>query len=200
MPAPLIRPPWRVSPTPRRHIDFEQALGGNTTAYAYPQDPVNGADLDGRWPSWLNWRNVGKAAAIAGGVAGAIACGVTIVCGVAVGAASAGAYYAAANAGARSWTLRGQIGSVATGAIFGRLQNVGRGILGARLFGSRMFGVASSRFARSRVAGFTGSWNKGAFRVGWGWQPEIKNQVSPISWSTPARRTRGRHIDLFWNR
>ena len=42
--------------------------GGNTTTYAYPQDPINLADLDGRWAEWL------QRAATVIGVAASVAC------------------------------------------------------------------------------------------------------------------------------
>ena len=44
-------------------------------------------DLDGKW----SWRNIGKGLAIAGGVLGALACGASVVCGIAVGAAAGAA-------------------------------------------------------------------------------------------------------------
>ena len=174
--------------------------GGNEFTYGYPSDPVNKYDLDGRWPSWLNWRNVGKAAAVVGGVLGAAACGVSVVCGVAVGAVSAGAYYAARNAGTSRFRWTGLGASMAGGALLGRFQHFGRGVVGSGIYGTRSLGIASSRFGRARISGVQGTWNKGRLRLGWGWQPDIRKQAFRLSWSTPSKRTRLRHVDLFWQR
>ena len=127
---------------------LDPEYGGNTTNYTYPQDPNNKSDLDGRWPSWLTWRNVGRAAAITAGVVGAVACGASIVCGIAVGAASAAGAYAFQHAGTSSWSRRGFAQATILGGAFGAL-----GPIGARIQ-PRGFTWATSRF-KSGGGGFT---------------------------------------------
>jgi RHS repeat-associated protein len=66
--------------------------GGNTTRYAYPQDPINKYDLDGR----IAWRKWTKRAVSVAGIVAVDACVVATagICGVAAGAASiASTYY-----------------------------------------------------------------------------------------------------------
>ncbi len=49
-----------------RFLSTDPVPGGNSTAYAYPQDPVNMFDLDGRWPNWGKvWNKVKSAASSA---------------------------------------------------------------------------------------------------------------------------------------
>ncbi len=80
--------------------------GGSANPYDYAnQDPVNQFDLDGRWG--FHWRSVLTFTVVAAGVIGAVACGVSVVCGVAVGIAAGAAAYAAENAGTSNWSWTG---------------------------------------------------------------------------------------------
>lgn len=88
--------------------------GGGANNYAYPSDPIGSLDLDGR--KW--WRKALKWGAVAAGVAGAIACGASIVCGVAVGIAVGAATYTASHAGA-GWRWSGFARSAAWGGLSG---------------------------------------------------------------------------------
>lgn len=94
--------------------------GGNNTAYTYPTDPINSFDHDGRKGWWKkNWRRVAVGALAVGGIAGAIACGVSIVCGAVVGAAIGFGTYAARYAGTKKFTWTGAAVSTGLGALGG---------------------------------------------------------------------------------
>lgn len=134
--------------------------GGSDAAYAYPTDPVNSFDLDGkRW----NWRKAARVGVIGAGIVGALACGASIVCEIAVGAAAGFGVYAARHAGKRSWRWKKAARATAFGAVSGLGWGGGARAAGMRLVSRREFGV---QFTKNRGArGTTFRW-KGKKRFG----------------------------------
>jgi hypothetical protein len=76
-----------------------------------------------------HWRGIAKVAIVAAGVVGGVACGATVVCGVAVGAFSAAAYYSAGHAGTSSFSYTGLVENTALGGVFGAGGSAASGFL-----------------------------------------------------------------------
>ena len=91
-------------PTTGRFLTVDPIPGGNANPYDYcTADPINCFDLDGRfgWRTWI------KRAVVAASIVGALACGASVVCGVAVGVAVGVAAYSADNGFSDRWSWRG---------------------------------------------------------------------------------------------
>ncbi|MDB5168991.1 MAG: hypothetical protein JWO41_347 [Candidatus Saccharibacteria bacterium] len=142
-------------PSLGRFLQVDPQEGGTDNNYVYSGDPVNEFDLDG---NAIPWRKIGKGLVFAAGIAGAIACGASIVCGVAVGAAAAGAAYAATNAGTKhfKWSALGK-----EAAIGGALGGVAGGA--QKLFNAAKGGVYIARTATKQL--YVGQTNNFAIRA-----------------------------------
>ncbi len=157
-----------------RFLSNDPTPGGTANAYVYALDPINEFDLDG---NAINWRRVGTIAATIGGIAAAVACGASVVCGIAAGAVAAGAVYAAQKAGTRQFSAKGMVSSMLIGGVIGRVGGAIKGgaSLGRTAMNSKWLGTSSYRFGNTSIANKFGNslkpgvWNKknSFIRTGW---------------------------------
>jgi len=113
------------NPTVGAFSSPDSVFHGNTTSYAYPQDPINQADIDGRWWKWIKklahavgkvmHSSLGTALGYAASWLGGGACRADIACGFIVGFVVSFGTYAVTHKGRFNLDqalLEGTIGAV----------------------------------------------------------------------------------------
>lgn len=121
----------------------------------YATDPVNEFDLDG---NAIPWRKIGKVAVTAAAIGGAIACGASVVCGVAVGVAAGAASYGVSEGGTKQFSLKGVAGSAAVGGLFGSI-GTGGSSQGLKAAGGWMSKTLNGGKSRVEIASRAGQWS-----------------------------------------
>jgi RHS repeat-associated protein len=201
---------------------------GNTTAYAYPQDPVNKYDLDGKAWGWLKKvanvaKVVAKVAEVASFIPGPIG---MVAAGVATaGYVVAGDYKAAASAaiglvpGGKLLATVGKA-AVAGAAAYGAYKAGKAAVNAVRTFKAMSAGtkivnrgpalrvtdrvfsrLTSSRFVgvNSKLFGHGGKFNKGNVRIGWSNVGKRANLgYVGKSFRVAVGPARTSHIHLLW--
>jgi RHS repeat-associated protein len=71
------------NPVTNQFTSPDPITGGNETTYTYPNDPINKTDFDGNW----GWGDTLDLFSFVAPIAFAIACGASLICGIAAGAA-----------------------------------------------------------------------------------------------------------------
>ena len=131
-----------------RFLTPDPIPGGNANSYVYPDDPITEFDLNGMGcvkyapkgsrgsghavcaqqgntgPIFgSHTRGILEVGIFAAGVVGGIACGASVVCGVAVATAGGALSYTAGNAGTKNFSVGGLVKSAAFG---GAMEGLGR--------------------------------------------------------------------------
>ncbi len=173
-----------------RFLQVDPVEGGVENNYVYPPDPVNDFDLTGQFGFKNGWLN---AAVTIGGIAGAIACGASIVCGVAVGVAAGVAAYATST---NNMTLKGTLTAGVVGGVLGRVG----GILGSTRNTPGAAKIANSVLKR---IGLGRGWNIAGSRVALHAPHDVARRgYSHVgSWHihTGSART-ARYVVRFWKK
>jgi RHS repeat-associated protein len=188
-----------------RFLSVDPTPGGNLNAYVYGVDPVNEFDLDG---NAINWRKIGSIAATIGGIAAAVACGASVVCGIAAGAVAAGAVYAAQNAGTKKFTAKGMATSVAIGGVTGAVGGIIKvsGSLGKAAMNSKVLGTASEKFANPSIANKfgnavkSGAWNNKSSSIRTGWSVQAGKKTLPVFRTSIGYGKKAIHLNWKYGR